>query len=1054
MGDDLWIGVGVCFSLVPAFIAFLVALTARSRAAAAQKKAEELQVQLEVLRKILIQLRKDVPAAGVVAPLATALAPAAPLSPAAVSPAAISPAPPQAAPPSETPQAAATAAAALAAAKVVSQLTASAPATDVTKATSAPEAATPAPLAAPAAGWTAATASGAPTEPVPPTRPAPPPKPTPPPAKPFEWEKWIGVRGAAVLGGLVFALAGLYLFRYSVSQGWISPAVRVAMAVGVALAALVGSQYARAKYTVTANALSAGGIVVLYAAFWASKAMYDLVPFAAAFVLMVMTTAVAGLLAVRQHNRLAAYLGLVGGFLTPILLSRGQNAPIALFGYVFILDVALLAVAYLRRWSSVAALALGGTVLVQAGWVFTRMQQDQVWIAFGVLAIFAVLFAAFSDRFRAGGAGEAGPAWRVMQLAGLLTPALFLLYFAWNTPLQVPLLPTGGFLAMLTLGAGFVHRRSDQGEAPLLHLAGASSVLVLLTGVARRPVDELGGWVLPGLLFGVALAGHLNAEWKQAAARRAQAVAASLWGAVGLWLGVLVVMFRAGSDGDLPFLVVAFAFTLLMLRLAGVAQQPTWQAAAALGLALSLAAHRGSLTEQLARSLTGDGRDAAWTLGPEVLGALLLAAWARFARGGRTADVGVLTFAGVTLLCDAMVSQALPMAPVEVLVAHGLVVLLAAVSTLRARLAPFHLALVGLFAFTQLLPLRVPYDEVEPWAQLFFAALPLMLLLFGATLAAGPVFYRSRWAPIALGAVTPLLFAGLLRFWREAWGLEFQGVLPVALAALTLGAAALVSTRRLAPGRDGMVWLLAAASVFLAVAVPLQLDKQWITLSWALMALAHTALWKRFDHQGLKYLALALFSAVAVRLVFNPWVLEYEGRGSIPVLNWLSYTYLVPAACLGVAAWLFSPLELPRVRGFEKSLYPATVPLVTVVLGIWCALVLFAWSTLSVFDFFATGPNLSISLDRMPARDLALSLTWIVYSVVLLAIGMWRASKAMRWMSLLFLLVSIGKVFLYDLGELKDLYRVASLMGLAVSLIVISFAYQRFVFRRSENTPS
>ena len=37
------------------------------------------------------------------------------------------------------------------------------------------------------------------------------------------------------------------------------------------------------------------------------------------------------------------------------------------------------------------------------------------------------------------------------------------------------------------------------------------------------------------------------------------------------------------------------------------------------------------------------------------------------------------------------------------------------------------------------------------------------------------------------------------------------------------------------------------------------------------------------------------------------------------------------------------------------------------------------------------------------------------------------------------------KVFLYDLGELRDLYRVASLLGLAVSLLGVSFAYQRFV---------
>jgi len=44
--------------------------------------------------------------------------------------------------------------------------------------------------------------------------------------------------------------------------------------------------------------------------------------------------------------------------------------------------------------------------------------------------------------------------------------------------------------------------------------------------------------------------------------------------------------------------------------------------------------------------------------------------------------------------------------------------------------------------------------------------------------------------------------------------------------------------------------------------------------------------------------------------------------------------------------------------------------------------------------------------------------------------------------------LTIAKVFLYDLGELQDLYRVASLLGLAVSLILVSLAYQRFVLRR------
>ena len=51
-------------------------------------------------------------------------------------------------------------------------------------------------------------------------------------------------------------------------------------------------------------------------------------------------------------------------------------------------------------------------------------------------------------------------------------------------------------------------------------------------------------------------------------------------------------------------------------------------------------------------------------------------------------------------------------------------------------------------------------------------------------------------------------------------------------------------------------------------------------------------------------------------------------------------------------------------------------------------------------------------------------------------------------------MVTIGKIFLYDVGELSDLYRVGALLGLALSLIVVSLVYQRFVFRRpAEEAP-
>ena len=59
-----------------------------------------------------------------------------------------------------------------------------------------------------------------------------------------------------------------------------------------------------------------------------------------------------------------------------------------------------------------------------------------------------------------------------------------------------------------------------------------------------------------------------------------------------------------------------------------------------------------------------------------------------------------------------------------------------------------------------------------------------------------------------------------------------------------------------------------------------------------------------------------------------------------------------------------------------------------------------------------------------------------------------RKAASLRWFSLGLTVVTLGKVFLYDLGELHDLYRVVSLVGLAVSLMLVSLLYQRFVFKR------
>jgi len=281
--------------------------------------------------------------------------------------------------------------------------------------------------------------------------------------------------------------------------------------------------------------------------------------------------------------------------------------------------------------------------------------------------------------------------------------------------------------------------------------------------------------------------------------------------------------------------------------------------------------------------------------------------------------------------------------------------------------------------------------------------------------------------------------------------------LPIALGALSL--LVLWHLRRsssLAPEarRGGMASYAAVALGFASLAIPLQLDRQWITLGWALESAAVLVLFRRIDHAGLKWFGLTLAAAVTARLVLNPAVLEYEARGW-PILNWLLYTYWVPALALLGGHFALRDIELGRARPWEGGLYASRRPIAALALGGAVVAVLFVWLNLAIFDAFAEGTTLAIELDRRPSRDLTLSLGWAAYAGVLSAIGMLKRSRGLRWLSLAIWLLTVGKVFLYDLGQLRDLYRVLSLLGLALSLIAISLAYQRYVFNdkaRKEST--
>ncbi|MBD3869411.1 MAG: DUF2339 domain-containing protein [Acidobacteria bacterium] len=74
------------------------------------------------------------------------------------------------------------------------------------------------------------------------------------------------------------------------------------------------------------------------------------------------------------------------------------------------------------------------------------------------------------------------------------------------------------------------------------------------------------------------------------------------------------------------------------------------------------------------------------------------------------------------------------------------------------------------------------------------------------------------------------------------------------------------------------------------------------------------------------------------------------------------------------------------------------------------------------------------------------SVAWILFAVGLLVLWRYRGGMVLKYGSAIFMALAVGKVFLYDTANLVDLYRVLSLFGLGLTLLGLSWFYQRFVF--------
>jgi uncharacterized membrane protein len=863
----------------------------------------------------------------------------------------------------------------------------------------------------------------------------------------LNWEQFMGAKLFAWIGGLALFLGVAYFVKYSFEHNLIPPEVRVALGFLVGIGLVAGGTMMRGKhYAITAHTLCATGILILYAVTFACRAVYHFPFFGAVptFLLMSLVTVTAFLLAVRLEAEVVAMLGMLGGFLTPVLLSTGEDAPVALFGYIALLDAGLLAAALHRRWLYLAALAAGGTVLMQLGWASRFFEAEQYFLGNKVLIPMTVLL--LFDGLWLGATclarRRARDDWFVsLSAAGLAAVGFgFTFYFLHFESLGVRPWLLFGFAFVLD-GGVLLLTRLDRRLAAAQPLAGGVLFVLLAIWLGTRASNEL----LPAALVFTLVFAAFHSILPLALQRR-DGEPARQWSLFFPSLALLALLLPIFKLTELtvwiwPAILLVDLLAVAMAALAG----SVVTVLAVLVLTLFAA---GGVLFKIPSELTGlptlllvlGGCAVFFTAAGAWLGRRLAQ------RTGSTALSGpddalvaqvpsfavVLPFALLVMMVGRL--QLLNPAPV-----FGLALLLVALLFgVSWKLNIEWLPLIGLgcvAALEHAWHLRLFSPEVAVPVLIWYLAFQAVFSVV-PFLVRGWIKLKGPWFAAALAG--PAQFFLVHQLVKEAWPNEVMGLLPAAFAVPAfLGLAAVL---RLAPAdspaRMTQVALFGGGALFFVTLIfPIQFERQWITIAWALEGAALCWLYHRVAHPGLRLSGVGLLVIAFVRLALNPAVLSYHPHSAVRILNWYFYTYGLAVVSLFAAARLLAP---PRDRVLNVRA-PALLCTLATILA-------FLLVNIEIADFFAEPGTAALTFQFTGdfTRDMSYSIAWALFALGLLISGLVKGIAPARYAALALLGVTLLKLFFHDLAKLAQLYRVGALVGVAVIAIVASFLYQRF----------
>lgn len=875
---------------------------------------------------------------------------------------------------------------------------------------------------------------------------------------PISLEQFMGAKLFAWLGGVAMFFGVIFFVKYAFEHNLIPPAMRVALGYLTGAALLGGGIWTHQKpaYRILAQALCATGILTLYGVTFAAHSLYQFPAFnpAITFALCVAITIAAIAIAMRYNAQVVAALGMVGGFASPLLLHSICSNTFVLFSYIGLLDIGILACARLKPWRFLPPAAVIGTLLVELRWFLIHFSPradelgSSVAMPMAILLFFCVLFAIGAAAIHRQRPTDTIPFHATHILLGFMM-AYALGFLSYRAIHQQPLLLYGFILALnlISIATVVVRKQSSWSQWAL--------GLATFFHLALWTIDKLNTELLGDALIIYLVIGILHTSWPAISKRLGVAPPAKILRELYALFGplMLLLMLLTVITGDLVpislWLAVLIANAAIII--VAVCLRRLGTAMIALGITLFINA-------TWLMKLPDEPSSTLLFLGITVLFSALFAATGiafsrRFESNESSAKLGPAS--QLSILSGTLPFILLVMATLELPLTNPSPVF--AVSLLLGLLL-LALAVIGkrpplsMLAAACTLAVQIVW-HAECWDQgsanialawhagfyAIFCAFPFVFPKLSSISA-------SPWRACCISGIGNFLiiYALIKSRFGEIFG-DSMGIIPFAFAIINLAMLWRVIQQQQPPSplrNRQLAWLGGTTLLFITLILPAQLERQWLTVGWALEGAALIWLLRKVPHPGLKWTAIGLFALVFFRLTLNTAVFDSYPRSGSPILNWYLYTYGLAAASMITGA-IMLPSEHRRWHNLPLS------GMIQAAAGI----LLFLLLNIEIADFFTEPAQrfLTFQFGGNFARDMTYSIGWGLFSLGLLGLGIYRSTPVLRYAAIALLTVTLLKVFFHDLSRIENIYRIGALIGVAIIAFITSFLYQRYSSRVEGN---